>query len=66
MRKRLIAFFLLLLCATLNSVAQQKNLSEQIRHYQSFSQQFAQEKVYLYFDNDNYLIGENIWFKAYV
>ena len=66
MRKRLIPFFLLLLCATLNSFAQQKNLSEQIRHYQSFSQQFAQEKVYLYFDNDNYLIGENIWFKAYV
>ncbi len=46
--------------------AQTRQLGDWLRHYQSFSQNFAQEKVYLYFDNDNYLIGENIWFKAYV
>lgn len=59
----------LLLCTLLwpySLHARQHGLSEQIRRYQSFSQEFAQEKVYLYFDNENYLIGENIWFKAYV
>ena len=26
---------------------------------------YAQEKVYLLFDKDDYIAGDNIWFKAY-
>lgn len=67
MRKGWIGLCLIALLSLPSGIqAQQTSLSEQIRHYQEFSQKFAQEKVYLYFDNDNYLIGENIWFKAYV
>ena len=46
--------------------AQNAALAKHLRNYQQFSERFAQEKVYLYFDNENYFIGENIWFKAYV
>lgn len=31
-----------------------------------FNRSFAQEKVYLHFDNTGYFLGETIWFKAYV
>jgi len=31
-----------------------------------FNLNFAQEKVYLHFDNTGYFLGETIWFKAYV
>ncbi len=37
-----------------------------MNRYQNFSRDYAQEKVYLFFDNDSYYLGENIWFKAYV
>jgi hypothetical protein len=31
-----------------------------------FNHDYAQEKVYLHFDNTGYFLGETIWFKAYV
>jgi hypothetical protein len=31
-----------------------------------FNREYAQEKVYLHFDNTGYFLGETIWFKAYV
>ena len=37
-----------------------------INHSQHFREDFAQEKVCLFFDNSNYYLGENLWFKAYV
>jgi hypothetical protein len=32
----------------------------------SLDENFEQEKVYLLFDKENYIAGDNIWFKAYV
>ncbi len=32
----------------------------------AYNNMYTQEKVYLHFDNDGYLPGEKIWFKAYV
>ena len=46
--------------------AQTARLAALAKNYTLFSQSYAQEKVYLHFDNDTYFTGENIWFKAYV
>ncbi len=63
-----LALWIMTVClpCTLGMQAQNIEIAKHLRHYQAFSQSFAQEKVYLYFDNDNYFVGENIWFKAYV
>jgi hypothetical protein len=37
-----------------------------IEKYNRYSKLFPQEKVYMHFDNSDYFIGENMWFKAYV
>ena len=61
----------LLSCTIL--LAQQPTLQEQARailmqgaHINHFNRQFAQEKVYLHFDNTAYFQGETIWFSATV
>lgn len=40
-----------------------RNIAKNLLSYHS---QFTQEKVYLHLDNNGYLPGETIWFKAYV
>lgn len=37
-----------------------------VRHIEAFNRLVPQERVYLHFDNTNYLLGETIWFKAYL
>ncbi len=41
-------------------------LTSFVKNIQTFNRLYAQEKVYLHFDNTGYFIGETIWFKAYV
>ena len=69
MKHRLASFISLvgvLLFCPQTLLAQTARLAALARNYTLFSQSYAQEKVYLHFDNDSYFIGENIWFKAYV
>ena len=37
-----------------------------VRQYNTFSERYPQEKVFLHLDNNAYYIGEKIWYKAYV
>ena len=46
--------------------AQTDSLAQFVRNIVTFNSMFAQEKVYLHFDNTGYFMGETIWFKAYV
>ncbi|GHT45255.1 hypothetical protein AGMMS49965_22060 [Bacteroidia bacterium] len=41
-------------------------LKKYVQTVQVFNQLIPQEKVYLHFDNTSYVLGETIWFKAYV
>ena len=55
----------LFICAqTTNSV--QSKLVQFAHNAALFGVNYAQEKVYLHFDNTGYFLGETIWFKAYV
>lgn len=60
MSKKIIA--LLLLAFSLQISAQDKL----DRAIQSLEKNFAQEKIYLLTDKNQYVAGDNIWFKAYV
>jgi hypothetical protein len=33
---------------------------------QTFNEKYPQEKIHLLFDKSNYIVGENLWFKAFV
>lgn len=55
--------FLLFFLAQLNSVWAQNKAEAAL---QVMEQNFPQEKVYLLFSKDNYIAGENIWFKSFV
>lgn len=70
MKRTFLLFFILLfpvlfLSAQTDSVAVKK-MSKYIGNIQTFNRLLPQEKVYLHFDNTGYIIGETIWFKAYV
>lgn len=51
--------------ATPDSVAL-KRLAQFAGNMLTYNNNFTQEKVYLHLDNNGYISGENIWFKAYV
>ncbi len=59
---------LLALAIHLNALADNAvgQLAQYARWYQQYNLDYAQEKVYLHFDNSSYYLGEDIWFKAYV
>ena len=48
-----------------DSVAIRK-LQQFVRNIQVFNRLVPQEKVYLHFDNTGYVLGDTVWFKAYV
>ncbi len=61
MLKNLFAFIFLLLFFNNNSSAQSIDSS-----LNKFSNDYAQEKIYIHFDKYAYNKGETIWFKAYI
>ena len=70
---RSILMFVAALFSSTLLLAQQPTLQEQARailmqgaHINHFNRQFAQEKVYLHFDNTAYFQSETIWFSATV
>ena len=60
----------LLLCLPLCLAAQEDTvltqLFEQFRKASTFDHIYPREKVYLHLDNNAYLVGDSIWYKAYV
>ena len=60
----------LLLCLPLCLSAQEDTvltqLFEQFRKASTFDHIYPREKVYLHLDNNAYLVGDSIWYKAYV
>ena len=60
----------LLLCLPLCLAAQEDmvltQLFEQFRKASTFDHIYPREKVYLHLDNNAYLVGDSIWYKAYV
>ncbi|MBQ2122886.1 MAG: hypothetical protein II200_02700, partial [Bacteroidaceae bacterium] len=60
----------LLLCFPLCLAAQEDTvltqLFEQFRKASTFDHIYPREKVYLHLDNNAYLVGDSIWYKAYV
>jgi hypothetical protein len=69
MKLKLTVIFITMLFGTLqaqkDSTARQK-LEKYVHNIQTFNRLIPQEKVYLHFDNTSYVLGETIWFKAYV
>ncbi len=63
-------FLQLLLCLPLSLFAQQDTvltqLFDQFRKASTFDHIYPREKVYLHLDNNAYLVGDSIWYKAYV
>ena len=63
-------FLQLLLCFPLCLAAQEDTvltqLFEQFRKASTYNQNYPREKVYLHLDNNAYLTGDSIWYKAYV
>ena len=70
--KRLSIFLLLLFSLALAGLSGQVDNTASIKLLSfakkaaKFNHDFAQEKVYVHFDNTGYFLGETIWFKAYV
>ena len=63
-------FVYILLCFPLTLFSQQDTvltqLFEQFRKASTFDHIYPREKVYLHLDNNAYLVGDSIWYKAYV
>lgn len=70
MKRHPVILFLMLMCTlglhSQDSTSISNRLIQFARKAQLFNQEYAQEKVYLHFDNTGYFLGETIWFKAYV
>lgn len=64
--------YFILLALPLSVMSAQSDTTAQARinafakNLKAFDKFYTQEKVYLHLDNNGYLPGENIWFKAYV
>ena len=64
--------FIVILLMTTSSLKAQQVLSEteqlfsQFKRAARFDYNFPREKVYVHFDNLGYLMGDTIWYKAYV
>ncbi|MDL2322567.1 hypothetical protein LJC52_01105 [Bacteroidales bacterium OttesenSCG-928-A17] len=72
MKKHLFLPVMILLCAVMPKIHAQSDptaserLQQFVRNIQVFNRLVPQEKVYLHFDNTSYVLGDTIWFKAYV
>lgn len=68
MKTRLIStlFLLLIVTSSVRSQTALDSLLKFVENINTFSAYVPQEKVYLQTDNNNYFLGETIWFKAYV
>ena len=70
MFRKLLGIICLFPCLCSSVQAQQQWTRDDLMRYagnvHQFNQIFAQEKVYLMFDNTSYFQGETIWFKAFV
>jgi hypothetical protein len=65
--KCIISLFLLFLCIHTNAEDYSRGkLQTYIQNIFTFNHLYPQEKVYLHFDNTGYMLGETIWFKAYL
>ena len=58
--------FILLFCISTVFAYAGNPLSHYAANAYRFNKEYPQEKVYLHFDNTSYLIGDTVWFKAYV
>lgn len=73
MKKAILLSIIILLCAAIpvetlhaNETLHATSLRQFVRNIQVFNRLVPQEKVYLHFDNTGYVLGDTIWFKAYV
>jgi len=72
MIKNIFILSLIFTCLSLPATqAQQESdaagkLRQFVQKIQIFNRLVPQEKVYLHFDNTGYVLGETIWFKAYI
>ncbi|MFP3591083.1 hypothetical protein [Chryseobacterium sp. SIMBA_038] len=60
MSKKLILLFIL---GAFNSYQAQEKAEQALK---TFEQKYPQEKIHLLFNKENYVAGENIWFKSFV
>ncbi len=67
--KRFLLSLLLIICAS-SAVAQNASAVDSLfawfKKSARFDYNFPREKVYVHFDNSAYLMGDTIWYKAYV
>ena len=67
--KYLLSLFILLVTLPTSLLAQLSEteaLFEKFKSAARFDYRYPREKVYLHFDNSAYLLGDTIWYKAYV
>ncbi len=64
---RCLAFILLGLFCALSPPSRAQSPGEEIQaRFTNFQTSFPQEKVFLHLDRPSYLLGESIWFRAYL
>jgi hypothetical protein len=74
MAKNIFLFIAIFVCSTTLKVQAQTHsdslasgkLMQFARNIHVFNRLVPQEKVYLHFDNTGYVLGDTVWFKAYV
>ena len=66
MRSIIFSLLLFPLCLTAQEDTIFKHLFEHFRQASTYNKLYPREKVYLHLDNNAYLTGDSIWYKAYV
>ncbi|MBQ2123755.1 MAG: hypothetical protein II200_07185 [Bacteroidaceae bacterium] len=66
MRSIIFSLLLFPLCLTAQEDTTFKQLFEHFRQASTYNKLYPREKVYLHLDNNAYLTGDSIWYKAYV
>lgn len=64
----LLSYFLLLLVVSMTAQTsnQTEQLFEKFKSAARFDYTYPREKVYVHFNSSSYLVGDTIWYKAYV
>lgn len=66
MRKFLAAIITLVPCVTISSQSEGTPFHALVNRVEKFGHRIPQEKVYVHMDNTSYMMGDTIWFKAYL
>ncbi len=64
---KMVRIFIGILCGLLSILSLQgQSQNQRVRNVQAYTENYAEEKIYLHLEKEVYYPGETIWFKAYL